>query len=103
MGKKKRQMFRSKFAEHPRHLSNQTNNTDTNTAAPTPVEAKEPTPKPVEVKQPPPTPVEIRKPTPQPEPIKNPAVMATPNTEKKKSTIKTTAKETLKPNKKKKK
>jgi len=101
MGKKRRQMFKKKFAGHPRSRVNKTEEVVAEAPAPKSVEVKKPEPKPT------PKPVEAKKPEPKLAPkvkTKKPASKPTPKpAEVKKPVSKPVAKETLKPFKKKKK
>ena len=91
MGKKRRQMFRKKFAGHPRSRVNKAEEVVAEAPAPKPVEVKKPEPKPA------PKPAQAKKPAPKPAPkaeTKKPEPKPAP---------KPVAKESLKPSKKKKK
>ena len=63
MGKKRRQMFRSKYAGHPRSRLNKTEEIIAETPEPTPAEVKKPAPEPVETKKPEPKTPEPKKTT----------------------------------------
>ena len=110
MGKKRRQMFRKKFAGHPRSRVNKAEEVVAEAPAPKPVEVKKPepkpAPKPVEAKKPEPKPLMTKKPEPKPAPkaeVKKPVSKPAPKAENKKPAPKPVAKETLRPSKKKKK
>ncbi len=63
MGKKRRQMFRSKFTLHPRNRLGTIDEVTADTPAQAPAEVKKATPKPTEVKKPEPKRVEPKKAT----------------------------------------